>query len=238
LWYDNINEFLLSLHFTSSTIDPTLYVKDGVLLLLYVDDILIIHVKPNAGKEVKQHLSNKYKMTDLGEAEYAEELVTRAGRAARAQRFLGLLEECPEWLSGMIERLKINENDVRSLVEILNKEGRSTLSTTPPLRPLSAPRLRSSLGTSSRNYPRPTTPASVCFPWVNLVSAVCFPLPLHRQNLSCRQGSLLSALFGRQDPEGTPFVPSCQGCIRERLRGETIQLWTGLVSAAFGLGSI
>jgi outer membrane murein-binding lipoprotein Lpp len=33
------------------------------------------------------------------------------------------IEECPEWLSGMIERLKINEGDIRSLVQILNKEG-------------------------------------------------------------------------------------------------------------------
>jgi hypothetical protein len=33
------------------------------------------------------------------------------------------IEECPEWLCSMIERLKINENDIRSLVQILNKEG-------------------------------------------------------------------------------------------------------------------
>jgi hypothetical protein len=33
LWYDNINEFLLSLQFTNSTTDPNLYVKEGVLLL-------------------------------------------------------------------------------------------------------------------------------------------------------------------------------------------------------------
>jgi hypothetical protein len=70
LWHDNINEFLLSLHFKNSTTDPNLYVKDGVLLLLYVDDILIFHVNQDAGagNEVKKHLSNRYKMTDLGEA--------------------------------------------------------------------------------------------------------------------------------------------------------------------------
>jgi hypothetical protein len=33
------------------------------------------------------------------------------------------LEECPEWLCSMIEQLKVNENDIRSLTEILNREG-------------------------------------------------------------------------------------------------------------------
>jgi hypothetical protein len=68
LWHDNINEFLLSLRFKNSTTDPNLYVKDGVLLLLYVDDILIVHIDKKAGNEVKKHLSSRYKMTDLGEA--------------------------------------------------------------------------------------------------------------------------------------------------------------------------
>jgi hypothetical protein len=34
LWYDSINQFLLSLDFTQSTADPNLYIKDGALLLL------------------------------------------------------------------------------------------------------------------------------------------------------------------------------------------------------------
>jgi hypothetical protein len=33
------------------------------------------------------------------------------------------IEECPEWLSKMVERLKINEDDIRLLVQTLNKEG-------------------------------------------------------------------------------------------------------------------
>jgi hypothetical protein len=68
LWHDNINEFLLSLRFKNSTTDPNLYVKDRVLLLLYVDDILIVHIDQKSGDEVKKHLSSRYQMTDLGEA--------------------------------------------------------------------------------------------------------------------------------------------------------------------------
>jgi hypothetical protein len=43
LWYQAINTFLLSLGLKQSSADPNLYVKDGVLLLLYVDDILIVN---------------------------------------------------------------------------------------------------------------------------------------------------------------------------------------------------
>jgi hypothetical protein len=74
LWYDNINQFLLSLGFVQSTADPNLYINDGALLLLYVDDILIAHVKEGGGNETKHQLNERYKMTDLGEV----------------QRFLGL----------------------------------------------------------------------------------------------------------------------------------------------------
>jgi transposase InsO family protein len=76
LWYDNINQFLLSLEFTQSTADPNLYITDKALLLLYVDDILIIHTKQHGsrGDEIKRQLNERYKMTDLGQV----------------QRFLGL----------------------------------------------------------------------------------------------------------------------------------------------------
>jgi len=40
LWRDDINAFLLSLGFTQTSADPNLYLRsDGILILLYVDDI-------------------------------------------------------------------------------------------------------------------------------------------------------------------------------------------------------
>jgi hypothetical protein len=40
LWHDDINAFLLSLGFTQSSRDPNLYLRsDGILILLYVNDI-------------------------------------------------------------------------------------------------------------------------------------------------------------------------------------------------------
>jgi hypothetical protein len=68
--YQDINEFLLSINFKQSNADQNLYIKQGVLLLLYVDDLLIVDTSShgNEATKVKEQLSQKYKMTDLGEA--------------------------------------------------------------------------------------------------------------------------------------------------------------------------
>ena len=66
LWYEDTNRFLLSIELTQSTTDPNLYLGQGVLLLLYVDDISFAHTLPNGANTVKQQLLQKYKMTDLG----------------------------------------------------------------------------------------------------------------------------------------------------------------------------
>jgi hypothetical protein len=69
LWHDDINTFLLSLGFTQSSANPNLYLRsDGILILLYVDDISILfpEAATKAAIEVKAKLSEKYKITNLG----------------------------------------------------------------------------------------------------------------------------------------------------------------------------
>jgi len=71
LWYNDINTFLLSLEFTQSQANPNLYLRnDGILMLLYIDDILMLYPKDatKAGIKVKARLSENYKMTNLGPA--------------------------------------------------------------------------------------------------------------------------------------------------------------------------
>jgi hypothetical protein len=71
LWHNDINTFLLSLEFTQSLANPNLYLRsDGILILLYVDDISMLNprVATKAGIEVKARLSEKYKITNLGQA--------------------------------------------------------------------------------------------------------------------------------------------------------------------------
>jgi len=71
LWHDDINAFLLSLGFTQCSADPNLYLRsDGILILLYVDDISMSYLQTatKAAIEVKAKLSEKYKITNLGPA--------------------------------------------------------------------------------------------------------------------------------------------------------------------------
>jgi len=43
LWYEDIDGYLQSIGFQQSAEDPNLYIQQGVLLVLYVDDLLIAH---------------------------------------------------------------------------------------------------------------------------------------------------------------------------------------------------
>lgn len=77
LWYEEIHLFLLSIGLTQSAMDSNRYCGKGILLLLYVDDILLINTHKDSTESlnfVKQSLQAKYRMTNLG----------------RAQRFLGI----------------------------------------------------------------------------------------------------------------------------------------------------
>jgi len=71
LWHDDINAFLLSLGFTQSSADPNFYLcSDGILILLYLDDISMSYPEAaaKAAIEVKEKLSEKYWITNLGPA--------------------------------------------------------------------------------------------------------------------------------------------------------------------------
>lgn len=84
LWYEEINQFLLSIGLAQSTTDPNLYIGAGVLLLLYVDDIILAHTVPHGAEPIKQQLLQRYKMTDLG----------------RAKRFLGVeIDQTPKGIT-------------------------------------------------------------------------------------------------------------------------------------------
>jgi len=69
LWDEDINGYLQSIGFQQSAEDPNLYLQPGVLLILYVDDLLIAYDGTDGkGHEIKRLLQAKYKMCDLGAA--------------------------------------------------------------------------------------------------------------------------------------------------------------------------
>jgi len=68
LWYQDIHQTLMNLEFRQADGDANLYIKDGALLLLYVDDIMIIQTNSSGvAFKVKESLMETYKMIDLGE---------------------------------------------------------------------------------------------------------------------------------------------------------------------------
>jgi hypothetical protein len=65
-WYQKLDTFLLKLGFTRSLADETVYCKQDVWILVYVDDLLITGTASKT-KELKEQLKNRFKMKDLGE---------------------------------------------------------------------------------------------------------------------------------------------------------------------------
>jgi len=69
LWFEDTDGYLQSIGFRQSAEDPNLYLQQGVLLVLYMDDLLIAHNGAEGRKhQIKQLLQKKYKMCDLGAA--------------------------------------------------------------------------------------------------------------------------------------------------------------------------
>jgi hypothetical protein len=72
-WHDKFDRTLKSVGFVTNEADKCVYYRygggEGVILCLYVDDILIFGTSLELIKEVKDFLSQKFEMKDLGEAD-------------------------------------------------------------------------------------------------------------------------------------------------------------------------
>jgi hypothetical protein len=72
-WHDKFDKTLTSAGFVVNEADKCVYYRfgggEGVILCLYVDDILIFGNNENVIKEVKDFLSNNFEMKDLGVAD-------------------------------------------------------------------------------------------------------------------------------------------------------------------------
>ena len=66
--YQDIDKFLKTLGFMSSTSNPNLYISQDIILILYIDDMLITAKNRIALMKFKEQMAYKYEMTDLGEA--------------------------------------------------------------------------------------------------------------------------------------------------------------------------
>ena len=72
-WHEKFDRTLTSAGFIMNEADRCVYYRygggEGVILCLYVDDILIFGMSLNLIKEVKDFLSESFEMKDLGEAD-------------------------------------------------------------------------------------------------------------------------------------------------------------------------
>jgi hypothetical protein len=72
-WHEKFDRTLTSADFVVNEADKCVYYRygggEGVILCLYVDDILILGTSLDVIKETKDFLSNNFEMKDLGEAD-------------------------------------------------------------------------------------------------------------------------------------------------------------------------
>ena len=70
-WYECFDEYMIKLGFRESNVELCLYIhgkgKNIIYLLIYLDDLLICSKDKNKIQKVKNLLSDRFEMKDLGE---------------------------------------------------------------------------------------------------------------------------------------------------------------------------
>ena len=93
-WYNTLGEFLQYLAFTRSRLDPCLFIRPGIIIFVYVDDIIIGARDQDLVDDIAEKFKGRFSMKDMG----------------RPPRILGLdINEGNEWIhlssKGMIDDL-------------------------------------------------------------------------------------------------------------------------------------
>ena len=69
IWYETLKDAILKAGFSESEVSACLFFKDGVYLIIYVDDILISGKLEDVTK-IKEFLAKEFNLKDLGEVNY------------------------------------------------------------------------------------------------------------------------------------------------------------------------
>jgi hypothetical protein len=65
MWYDIIHKFLIDLEFKRSSFDHSVFIKDEIFLIMYVDDLLLFDLNLNDLRDIQNQLKQRFKMTNL-----------------------------------------------------------------------------------------------------------------------------------------------------------------------------
>jgi hypothetical protein len=85
-WYLRISAELGKLGFQPTAADPSLYVRQGCAVLVYVDDLLIAAPDLHTVQQVKAQIGSAFAVRDLGEARYFLGMEIERDRATRTLR--------------------------------------------------------------------------------------------------------------------------------------------------------
>jgi hypothetical protein len=70
IWYKTFLQFLHKAGFTPLDTDHSVFVKDSIYIAVYVDDLLLIGLDKTDIQQIKDQLSQRFSMTDLGPIVY------------------------------------------------------------------------------------------------------------------------------------------------------------------------
>lgn len=71
-WYNTIKDFFKSVGLEQSKADPCIFFKDGAIVFVYVDDILIAAENDALIESISNDLKKRFKMKDLGEPRHLD----------------------------------------------------------------------------------------------------------------------------------------------------------------------
>lgn len=83
IWYQTLTNFLRNLGFEPINADLGIFVRSGVYIAIYVDDLLVIGPSIAEIKKIKRSLRNRFQMTDLGPCSYYLGMSIRRDRQNR-----------------------------------------------------------------------------------------------------------------------------------------------------------
>ena len=103
VWFLTVNAFFADIGFKPSNSDPNLFVKNGVYILLFVDDMLIIGKRLEVD-HVKVTIKKKWRCKDLGEAKLFIGFQIQRNRTAKSLRIHQTL-----YITKLLERFKMKD---------------------------------------------------------------------------------------------------------------------------------
>lgn len=84
IWYDTLTKFLRSLGFEALNADLSVFTRNGMIIAIYVDDLLIAGPSKNDISEIKRALNGRFQMSDLGPCTHYLGISVRRDRANRS----------------------------------------------------------------------------------------------------------------------------------------------------------